>query len=124
MEKPINILAVDDETHVTMVIKRVLEQEGYSVTTVNDGYAALAEIVKSVPDLVILDINMPGINGYQVLERIKEKHDIPIIILSAIQEVSSVDKSIGLGADDYVRKPFRPAELIARVKAKLRRAGK
>jgi DNA-binding response OmpR family regulator len=124
MDDPAHILAVDDETQVTLVIKRILEQEGCTVTTATDGYTALAEVAKSPPDLIILDINMPGINGYQVLERVKENHNIPIIMLTAVQDVSSVDKSIDLGADDYIRKPFRPKELAARVKAKLRRSGK
>ena len=124
MDEKYHILAVDDETQVTLVIKRVLEQEGYTVTTTNDGYAALDIVVNSQPDLVILDINMPGINGYQVLEKIREQHDIPVIMLSADQDVSSVGNSIGLGADDYIRKPFHLRELSARVKAKLRRLKK
>ena len=124
MNKTFKILAVDDETHVTLVIKRLLEQEGYTVTMSNDGYAALATVADSPPDLVILDINMPGINGYQVLEKIREQHDIPVIMLSANQDVSSIGSSIGLGADDYIRKPFRLRELSARVKAKLRRLKK
>ena len=118
------ILAVDDEPQVVLVIKRVLEQEGYVVTTSNDGYAALDTFDTSPPDLVILDINMPGINGYKVLEKIREQHDIPVIMLSANQDVSSIGSSIGLGADDYIRKPFRLRELSARVKAKLRRLRK
>lgn len=123
-DKTYNILAVDDEPQVVLVIKRVLEQEGYTVTTSNDGYTALATVDTSPPDLVILDINMPGINGYQVLEKSREGHDIPVIMLSANQDISSIGSSIGLGADDYIRKPFRLRELSARVKAKLRRAGK
>jgi DNA-binding response OmpR family regulator len=123
-DKTYNILAVDDEPQVVLVIKRVLEQEGYTVTTSNDGYAALATVDTTPPDLVILDINMPGINGYQVLQRIREQHDIPVIMLSANQDVSSIGSSIGLGADDYIRKPFRLRELSARVKAKLRRLKK
>jgi DNA-binding response OmpR family regulator len=119
--KRYKILAIDDETHVTLVLKRVLEQEGYVVTTSNDGYAALDTLDTSSPDLVILDINMPGMNGYKVLEKIREQYDIPVIMLSANQDVSAIGSSIGLGADDYIRKPFRLRELSARVKAKLRR---
>ncbi|UCC16967.1 MAG: response regulator [Dehalococcoidales bacterium] len=117
-----NILIVDDEAQVTLVIKRVLEKEGYAVTTANDGHEALELVVKSPPDLIILDINMPGINGYQVLEKIRERHDIPVIMLSANQSASSIGESIGLGADDYIRKPFHLRELTARVQAKLRRS--
>ena len=124
MDKTYKILAIDDETQVTLVIKRILEQEGYAVTIANDGHAALALVVESPPDLIILDINMPGMDGYQVLARIRERHDIPVIMLSAIQDVTSIGNSIGLGADDYIRKPFRPRELSARVNAKLRRLKK
>lgn len=124
IDETYKILAVDDEPQVALVIKRVLEQEGYSVATSNDGNTALSMVVDSPPDLVILDINMPGINGYQVLEKIREQHDIPVIMLSANQDVTSIGNSIGLGADDYIRKPFRLRELSARVKAKLRRSKK
>ena len=124
IDETYKILAVDDEPQVVLVIKRVLEQEGYVVTTSNDGYEALDTVDSSPPDLVILDINMPGINGYKVLEKIREQHDIPVIMLSANQDVSSIGSSIGLGADDYIRKPFRLRELSARVKAKLRRLRK
>lgn len=123
-EETYNILAVDDETQVTLVLKRFLEQEGYTVTTSNNGYEALGMVGNSLPDLVILDINMPEINGYQVLRKIREEHDIPVIMLSANQEVSCIDNAIGLGADDYIRKPFHLRELSARVKAKLRRIRK
>lgn len=125
MEKQPAILVVDDESSVTQVLKRILEAEGYSVTIAGNGYMALAEIAKSPPDLILLDINMPGMNGYQVLENMaKQDIRIPVIMLTAVVDVFSVDKSIELGADDYVRKPFHSRELIARVKVKLRRANR
>jgi DNA-binding response OmpR family regulator len=123
MDKVPSILVIDDEEYVTQLLKRTLEPQGYNVTAVNNGSVALDEVEKSAPDLILLDINMPGLSGYEVLERIKRKHDIPVIMLTAVLEAASVDKSIGLGADDYIRKPFRSRELIARVNAKLRRSG-
>jgi DNA-binding response OmpR family regulator len=123
MERTPCILVVDDEIYITELLERILEGEGYDVTIANNGQTALVAVDNEVPDLAILDINMPGINGYEVLERIRKRHDIPVIMLTAILEASAVDKSIGLGADDYIRKPFRSRELVARVKAKLRRAG-
>lgn len=123
MEKIPRILVADDEQYVTELLVRTLEAEGYSVTRASNGREALDEVEKEIPDLIILDINMPVMNGYEALERINKKHDIPVIMLTAVLEASAVDKSIGLGADDYIRKPFRSRELVARVKAKLRRAG-
>ena len=73
-------------------------------------------------DLVLLDIKMPGFNGFQVLDRIRQRSNIPVIMLTAIDEVTAVRDSLGLGADDYVRKPFKTPELLARIQAKLRRA--
>jgi DNA-binding response OmpR family regulator len=124
MKETFHLLVVDDEETVTRVVKRTLEVEGYKVTTANTGNAALEVLENLTPDLVLLDINMPGLNGYQTLERIKEHNDdIPVIMLTAVQDVTAVDKSLNLGADDYIRKPFRSGELVARVKARLRRAG-
>ena len=123
MDRTPSILVVDDEEYVTQLLKRTLEPQGYRVTIANNGSAALEEVKKSTPDLILLDINMPGLSGYEVLERIKQKHEIPVIMLTAVLEAAAVNKSIGLGADDYIRKPFRSRELVARVNAKLRRAG-
>ena len=123
MKKVPRILVADDEQYVAELLARTLEAEGYSVTRAYNGQDALDEVNKEVPDLIILDINMPVLNGYEVLERINKKHDIPVIMLTAVLEATAVDKTIDLGADDYIRKPFRSRELVARVKAKLRRAG-
>lgn len=123
MKKTPYILAVDDEEYVLQVIKRTLEPEGYVVTTAADGSSALASLFEHQPDLVLLDIKLPDTNGYQVLERIREMSDVPVIMLTAVLEVASIQQSLDLGADDYIRKPFRPRELIARVRAKLRRLG-
>ena len=123
MNKKAHILVVDDnEEFVLQLVRRILEPEGYSVTAATNGNSALTVIDELRPDLVLLDIRMPEINGYQVLKRIREKSDVPVIMLTAILEVTSVQQSLGLGADDYIRKPFKPQELVARVQAKLRRA--
>lgn len=122
MEKKAHILAVDDEQYVLQLLKRTLEPEGYAVTLAADGNSALARLREHTPDLVLLDIRMPDLNGYQVLERIREQSDVPVIMLTGVLEPTAVQQSIGLGADDYIRKPFRPQVLLARIEAKLRRA--
>ncbi|MBN2238396.1 MAG: response regulator transcription factor [Dehalococcoidales bacterium] len=125
MDRAPHILVVDDEEPVTRVLKRTLETADYTVTAVNSGHEALEFLKTSIPDLIILDIKMPGIDGYETLEQIRNDLPIiPVIMLTAVADVSALDKSINLGADDYIRKPFHTAEVIARVKAKLRRAMK
>jgi DNA-binding response OmpR family regulator len=123
MEKKAHILVVDDEQYVLELVKRTLEPEGYAVTVAADGNSALARLREHTPDLILLDIKMPELNGYQVLERIRERSDIPVIMLTAVLEPTAVEQSLGLGADDYIRKPFSPQVLLARIEAKLRRPG-
>ncbi|NDI34269.1 response regulator transcription factor [Chengkuizengella sediminis] len=115
------ILVADDETNITDVCSRYLEREGYHVITVNDGDAALEKWKKISLDLIILDLMMPGKNGWQVCEEIRNQDDIPIIMLTARAE--EMDRVMGLtmGADDYLTKPFSPRELVLRVKGILRR---
>ncbi len=115
------ILVVDDDPPSVKMIAFLLREEGYTVETADNGRAALEIIEREAPDLVILDVMMPHIDGLEVTKRIRQRLDIPIIILSAKGETS--DKVIGLelGADDYLAKPFEPSELLARVKAVLRR---
>ncbi|MDP2743833.1 MAG: response regulator [Dehalococcoidia bacterium] len=96
--------------------------EGYAVTVANDGTSALAQLVEHKPDLILLDIRMPGMDGYQVLEHIRKLSDVPVIMLTRVHEPTAVEKSLGLGADDFVEKPFLTAVLAARIQAKLRRA--
>jgi DNA-binding response OmpR family regulator len=125
MEKTPHIMVIDDESSVTIVLDRILTAEGFKVTVANNGPAALDLLNNVEPDLIMLDIKMPGMDGYQTLEKIRDKYDdVPVIMLTAIPDAASVNKTINLGADDYVRKPFRTAELVARIKVKLRRAGK
>ena len=118
------ILVVDDEAPIVELIKFNLEREGYKVLEAYDGIRALEIVKKELPDLVILDIMLPGMSGLEVCKNIRNNEkiaEIPIIMLSARGE--EVDKILGLelGADDYMVKPFSPRELVARVKARLRR---
>ena len=122
MEKKAHILVVDDEQYVRELLRRTLEQEGYAVTLAADGSSALVRLREQTPDLVLLDIRMPDLTGYQVLERIREQFDVPVIMLTGVLEPTAVEQSVGLGADDYIRKPFNPRVLLARIEAKLRRA--
>jgi DNA-binding response OmpR family regulator len=115
------IMAVDDEPTTLRVLRRILEPEGYEVILASDGSSALALLDEHKPDLVILDIMMPGLNGFQVLDSIRQGLNIPVIMLTARYELESLEKALQMGADDYVRKPFSPAVLLARIKVKLRR---
>ncbi len=118
---PGKILVVDDEASIVNIISFNLKKEGYEVITANDGETGLELALSEKPDLVLLDIMMPQMDGYEVCRKIREKSVVPIIMLTA--RADEVDKVIGLemGADDYVTKPFGNRELIARVKANLRR---
>ncbi len=115
------ILVVDDDRCIAEMIKSALEDEGYSVLLANNGLTALSLFAGQKVDLILLDIKMPGMDGYQVLSEIREKSDVPVIMLTCVHEAEAVARSVQLGADDYVRKPFLIQELIARVRAKLRR---
>lgn len=121
MNKPANILVVDDELAIASLVATLLSQEGMTVTTCTSGEEALEAFHANTFDLAILDIMMPGIDGFELCRKLRETSSIPIIFLSAKDE--ETDKVIGfmLGADDYVSKPFKSRELIARVKARLRR---
>jgi len=118
---PGKILVVDDEASIVNIISFNLKKEGYEVITAGDGETGLALALREKPDLVLLDIMMPQMDGYEVCRKIREKSNVPIIMLTA--RADEVDKVIGLemGADDYVTKPFANRELMARVKANLRR---
>jgi len=115
------ILVVDDEPAILELLSYNLKSNGYSVVAVREGPEALEVVAAEQPDLVILDLMLPGLDGFEVCRRIREKWNIPIIMLTARQE--ELDKVLGLelGADDYLTKPFSPRELLARVKAVMRR---
>ena len=121
MEKKTHVLVVDDEQYITKLVERTLEDAGYAVTVSNDGNSALAMLAEKEPDLVLLDIRMPELDGYQVLERLRESSDVPVLMLTAVHEKTAIAHSLGLGADDFIEKPFRPRVLVARIRAKLRR---
>ena len=116
------ILVVDDEANILDLARLYLEREGYRVDEAMDGQQALDKIESLEPALVILDIMLPEVDGFDVCRRVRANSDVPIIMLTARDD--DVDKIVGLelGADDYMTKPFNPRELVARVKAILRRA--
>jgi len=97
MQKKAHVLVVDDEQHVLELVKRTLGSEGYAVTVAADGKSALARLAEHMPDLVLLDIRMPDLSGYQALERIREQSDIPVITLTGVLEPIAVPQSIVLG---------------------------
>ncbi len=117
------ILVVDDELSIIKFLRANLEAEGYKVLAAMDGTEALQIFEMELPDLVILDIMMPGLGGFQVLDLIRQRSNVPVIMLTARCEVTTLRDALALGEDDYVRKPFGRGELLARIRAKLRRAG-
>lgn len=115
------ILVADDEAEIRDLLRLYLEKDGYEVLEAVDGIEALEKVKKEKPDLLILDIMMPGLDGYRVLRNIRENSNIPVIMLSARD--TNTDKILGLdlGADDYITKPFEPLEAMARVNSNMRR---
>ena len=117
------MLVVDDEPTIAEVVSRYLQRAGYEVRTAEDGHDALAMATDRQPDLVVLDLMLPGLNGLEVMRRLRDldRDRLPIILLTAKGEESDRVVGLRLGADDYIVKPFSPAELVARVDAVLRR---
>jgi two-component system KDP operon response regulator KdpE len=116
------ILVVDDEEQILRALRRALAARGYEVVTAADGEEAIAEVEGAAPDLVVLDLNLPGIDGMEVCRRLRTWTSIPILILSVREDEAGKVKALDLGADDYLTKPFGVEELLARVRALLRRA--
>jgi DNA-binding response OmpR family regulator len=116
------VLVVDDESHIRELAQLYLEKEGHKVILAETGEAALKSIKQSKPDFILLDLMLPGIDGYEVCKEVRRTSNTPILMLTARGD--DVDKILGLelGADDYLAKPFNPREMVARVKAILRRA--
>ncbi len=116
------ILIVDDEQRIIDLATMYIEQEGFRVDSTTDGNIALQKILRDAPALVVLDLMLPGMDGLEVCRRVRAESDVPIIMLTARSD--DIDKIVGLelGADDYLTKPFNPRELVARVKAILRRS--
>lgn len=115
------ILIVDDDNNIAELLSLYLTKECFDVTIVNDGESVLPIVEKDPPNLILLDLMLPGMDGYQVCREVRAKHDIPIIMLSAKGEVFDKVLGLELGADDYIEKPFDNKETVARVKAVLRR---
>lgn len=115
------ILVVDDEPRIIEAVAMNLELEGYRVSGASNGYEALKKLTKEVPDLVVLDIMMPEMDGFETLRKIREVSTVPVVMLTVKGEETDKVKGLDLGADDYVTKPFSPRELVSRVKAVLRR---
>ena len=118
------IVVVEDEPDILEVIQYNLERDGYKVLTYRDGELGLQKIRKEAPDLVLLDLMLPGLDGIEVCRRLKADpvtRSIPVIMVTAKTEESDIVLGLGVGADDYICKPFSPRELVARVKAVLRR---
>jgi len=122
--KQVRVLIVDDEPNVREVLADILEGAGYEVLTAASGREALDKLQSEnrEPHLVLLDIMMPGLDGFQVLDLIRQRSSVPVIMLTARREVDTSCDALNFGADDYIRKPFRTQELLARIRAKLRRS--
>jgi two-component system KDP operon response regulator KdpE len=120
--RPAKILVVDDEPHLVKLVRSNLEAQHFRVLTAMDGPSGLAMVEKEGPDLVILDIMLPGMDGFDVLQKIREFSSVPVIMLTAKDQDVDVVRGLQHGADDYVKKPFSVHELLARVEAVLRRA--
>jgi DNA-binding response OmpR family regulator len=115
------ILVVDDEPRIIEAVGMNLELEGYQVFSASNGYEALQKLTKDLPDLVILDVRMPEIDGFETLRKIREVSTVPVIMLTVRGEEVDKIKGLDLGADDYITKPFNPKELVLRIRAVLRR---
>jgi len=120
---PRDVLVVDDNEKIVEVLTAYLEQAGFSVRSAVDGATAIAEVDRAVPDIALLDVMLPGVDGIELTRRFQREHGLPVILVTARSD--EVDRLIGLevGADDYISKPFSPREVVARVKAVLRRTG-
>jgi DNA-binding response OmpR family regulator len=116
------ILVVDDEKQIVEIVKAYLERDGYKVITAYDGKSALESARKELPGLIVLDLMLPGISGWDVCRTIRKGSNVPIIMLTARDDTTDKIVGLELGADDYVTKPFDPKELVSRVKAVLRRS--
>ncbi|ABO49297.1 two component transcriptional regulator, winged helix family [Desulforamulus reducens MI-1] len=115
------VLVIDDDPKITAMLQRALTYEGYRVEVANDGYKGMNMAKENPPELLILDIMLPGLDGWEICQRFRKDNFTPILILSARDEVESKVKGLNLGADDYLGKPFALEELLARVQALLRR---
>ncbi|MFL5679998.1 MAG: response regulator transcription factor [Chloroflexota bacterium] len=116
------VLIADDQPEITKLVSLSLDNEGFRVITASDGGSALEQLSESNPDVLLLDIMMPGMSGLDVLREVREHHPVPVIMLTARGATAQVSEGLNLGADDYVVKPFHPGELAARIRAVMRRS--
>lgn len=121
-EDGVRLLLVDDDVSLSDMLSEFLEMQGFTVNVLHDGESALESVDSDLPDLLILDVMLPGISGFEVLQKLRERHDVPVVMLTARGEES--ERILGLmgGADDYLPKPFNPLELTARIRAVLKRS--
>ncbi|MFB6931060.1 response regulator transcription factor, partial [Streptomyces noursei] len=117
------ILVVEDDADVAMALRTLLTRAGYEVLAAADGRAGLRRLFADDPDLMVLDVGLPGLDGWQVLERTRDLTDLPVLLLTAHGAESDRVRGLRAGADDYLPKPFGNDELLARIEALLRRAG-
>src|SRR6476660_8155472 len=122
MQPKQTILVVDDDPRILQLVRVNLEKAGFIVSTASGGAAAIEQFDLEVPDAIVVDVTMPGMDGFTFTQRIREASNLPIIFLTAMGEQSQKVHGLELGADDYVTKPFDPEELVARVRALLRRS--
>ncbi len=120
-KKRYKILVVDDEKRIVHFIRLNLEHDGFDVLTAYDGSEALKRVREDLPDLVLLDVMLPDMDGFEVLRLIREVSDVPVIMVTAKGEEEDIVRGLELGADDYITKPFSPRELVSRIRAVLRR---
>ncbi|NPA06852.1 MAG: response regulator transcription factor [Chloroflexi bacterium] len=120
-KKRYRILVVDDEKRIVHLIRLNLEHDGFEVLAAYDGREALKRVREDLPDLVLLDVMLPDMDGFEVLKLIREVSDVPVIMVTAKGEEEDIVRGLELGADDYITKPFSPRELVSRIRAVLRR---
>ncbi len=120
-QKRYRILVVDDEKRIVHLIRLNLEHDGFDVLAAYDGREALKRVREDLPDLVLLDVMLPDMDGFEVLKLIREVSDVPVIMVTAKGEEEDIVRGLELGADDYITKPFSPRELVSRIRAVLRR---
>ena len=121
MSGPKRILIVEDEDTIREVVRRYLEREGFQVREAADGYAALDILAQEEPDLIVMDLMLPGIDGLTLTRQLRQRSRVPVIMLTARGETSDRIRGLDSGADDYLPKPFSPRELVSRIQAILRR---
>ena len=119
---PVQILIVEDDESISEIVSRVLTAEGYNTDVAENGVRGIEKYYLTLPDLIILDVKMPEMDGWETLERLRQVSDCPVIMLTVFGSTDDIIKGLELGADDYLVKPFGVQELIARVNAVLRRS--